>query len=182
MRRRSFGPTSTATWPPPRRTSPASTRRRRGTSSCGTPRRPDGHRTGLPGTAPGEAPVTVVVNRRADFTLDSFRRAAFGREAVEIGPAARDAMAAARRGFLALLDSDRTAFIYGITSRPGVEVATAVPPEQQREHAAALRAPRRPGRPGRGAAAAVPHGLGRGPRVRGGGGPGAGERQPLFHR
>jgi histidine ammonia-lyase len=84
--------------------------------------------------------VTVVVNRRADFTLDSFRRAAFGREDVEIGPVARDAMAAARRGFLALLDSDRTAFIYGITTRPGVEVATAVPPEQQREHARLFRA------------------------------------------
>ena len=84
--------------------------------------------------------MTVVVNRRADFTLDSFRRAAFGREGVEIGPAARDAMTAARRGFLALLDSDRTAFIYGITTRPGVEVATAVPPEQQREHARLFRA------------------------------------------
>ena len=84
--------------------------------------------------------MTVVVNRRADFTLDSFRRVAFGREDVEIGPAARDAMAAARRGFLALLDSDRTAFIYGITTRPGVEVATAVPPEQQREHARLFRA------------------------------------------
>jgi histidine ammonia-lyase len=84
--------------------------------------------------------VTVVVNRRADFTLDSFRRVAFGREDVDIGPAARDAMAAARRGFVALLDSDRTAFIYGITSRPGVEVATAVPPEQQREHARLFRA------------------------------------------
>jgi len=84
--------------------------------------------------------VTVVVNRRADFTLDSFRRAAFGREDVEIGPAAREAMAAARRAFLALLDSDRTAFIYGITSRPGVEVATAVPPEQQREYARLFRA------------------------------------------
>jgi histidine ammonia-lyase len=59
---------------------------------------------------------------------------------VEIGPLARDAMAAARRGFLALLDSDRTAFIYGITTRPGVEVATAVPPEQQREHARLFRA------------------------------------------
>ena len=84
--------------------------------------------------------MTVVVNRRADFTLDSFRRVAFGREGVEIGPLARDAMAAARRGFLALLDSDRTAFIYGITTRPGVEVATAVPPEQQREHARLFRA------------------------------------------
>src|SRR2546429_4977370 len=140
MRHRSSGPTSTTTWPPPRRTSPASTRRRRGSSSCGTPRRPDGYRTGLPGPAPGEAPVTVVVNRRADFTLDSFRRVAFGREDAQIGPVARDAMAAARRGFLALLDSDRTAFIYGITTRPGVEVATAVPPEQQREYARLFRA------------------------------------------
>ena len=84
--------------------------------------------------------MTVVVNRRADFTLDSFRRVAFGREGVEIGPLARDSMAAARRGFLALLDSDRTAFIYGVTTRPGVEVATAVPPEQQREHARLFRA------------------------------------------
>jgi len=84
--------------------------------------------------------VTVVVNRRADFTLDSFRRVAFGREDVGIGPAARAAMAAARRAFLSLLDSDRTAFIYGITSRPGVEVATVVPPEQQREHARLFRA------------------------------------------
>jgi histidine ammonia-lyase len=84
--------------------------------------------------------MTVVLDRRADFTLDSFRRVAFGREGVEIGPAAHDAMAAARRGFLALLDSDRTAFIYGITTRPGVEVATAVPPEQQREHARLFRA------------------------------------------
>jgi histidine ammonia-lyase len=84
--------------------------------------------------------MTVVVNRRADFTLDSFRRVAFGREDVEIGPLARDAMAAARRGFLALLDSDRTAFIYGVTTRPGAEVATAVPPERQREHARLFRA------------------------------------------
>jgi len=84
--------------------------------------------------------VTVVVNRRADFTLDSFRRVAFGREGVQVGPLAHDSIAAARRGFLALLDSDRTAFIYGITTRPGVEVATAVPPEQQREHARLFRA------------------------------------------
>ncbi len=84
--------------------------------------------------------MIVVVNRRADFTLDSFRRVAFGREDVEIGPVARDAMDAARRGFLALLDSDRTAFIYGTTTRPGIEVATAVPPEQQREYARLFRA------------------------------------------
>ena len=41
--------------------------------------------------------MTVVVNRRADFTLDNFRRVAFAGEDVEIGPVARDAMDAARR-------------------------------------------------------------------------------------
>jgi histidine ammonia-lyase len=84
--------------------------------------------------------MTVVVNRRADFTLDNFRRVAFAREDAEIGPVAHDAMVAARRGFLALLDSDRTAFIYGTTTRPGIEVATAVPPDQQREYARSFRA------------------------------------------
>jgi histidine ammonia-lyase len=84
--------------------------------------------------------MTVVVNQRSDFTLDNFWRVAFGREGAEIGPAARAAMAAARRGFLALLDSDRTAFIYGTTTRPGIEVSTPVPPERQREYARSFRA------------------------------------------
>ena len=84
--------------------------------------------------------MTVVVNRRSDFSLENFRRVAFEREGVEIGPAARGAMAAARRGFLALLDSDRSAFIYGTTTRPGIEVSTPVPPEQQREYARSFRA------------------------------------------
>src|SRR5262245_45938249 len=79
--------------------------------------------------------MTVVVDRRADFTLDSFRRVAFAGEGVEIGPAARAAMTAARRGFVALLESDRTAFIYGVTRRPGIEVSVHVPPELQRAFA-----------------------------------------------
>jgi histidine ammonia-lyase len=84
--------------------------------------------------------MTVIVNRRSDLSLDNFQRVAFGREGVEIGPAARTAMAAARRGFLALLDSDRSAFIYGTTTRPGIEVSTPVPPERQREYARSFRA------------------------------------------
>ncbi len=84
--------------------------------------------------------MTVVLNRRSDFTLGNFRRVAFGWEDAEIGPVAREAMATARRGFAALLDSDRTAFIYGVTTRPGIEVFTAVPPERQREYARSFRA------------------------------------------
>jgi len=53
--------------------------------------------------------MTVLVNRRSDFSLDNFRRVAFGGEGVEIGPVARSTMAAARQGFVALLDSDRSA-------------------------------------------------------------------------
>jgi histidine ammonia-lyase len=83
--------------------------------------------------------MTVVVNRRDDFTLGNFRRVAFGGEDVGIGQAARKAMAAARRGFVTLLDSDRTAFIYGVTRRPGIEVSTSVPPERQREFARSFR-------------------------------------------
>jgi histidine ammonia-lyase len=79
--------------------------------------------------------MAVVVNRRGDFSLDHFRRVAFEGEGVEIGPVARAAMAAARAAFVALLDSDRSAFIYGTTTRPGIEVTSAIPAEQQREYA-----------------------------------------------
>src|SRR5215475_12273615 len=79
--------------------------------------------------------MTVVANRRADLTLDNFRRVAFAGESVEIGPVAREAMTAARRSFVALLESDRTAFIYGVTRRPGIEVSVHVPPELQRAFA-----------------------------------------------
>src|SRR5262250_2434971 len=79
--------------------------------------------------------MTVIVNRRSDFSLDYFQRVAFGQEGVEIGPAARAAMAAARRGFLALLEADRSAFIYGVTTRAGLEASTPVPPDRQREYA-----------------------------------------------
>ncbi|MGN6679573.1 MAG: aromatic amino acid lyase [Streptosporangiaceae bacterium] len=79
--------------------------------------------------------MTVVANGRADFTLENFRKVAFAGEGVEIGPVARAAMAAARRGFVSLLESDRTAFIYGVTRRPGIEVSVHVPPELQRAFA-----------------------------------------------
>jgi histidine ammonia-lyase len=79
--------------------------------------------------------MTVVVDRRADLTLDNFRRVAFAGEGAEIGPAAHAAMSAARSAFVALLESDRTAFIYGVTRRPGIEVSVKVPPELQRAFA-----------------------------------------------
>jgi histidine ammonia-lyase len=75
--------------------------------------------------------MTVVVERRADLTLENFRRVAVDGEGVAIGDKAREAMLRAREAFVALLEEDRTAFMYGVTSRPGVEVKVQVPPADQ---------------------------------------------------
>jgi histidine ammonia-lyase len=83
--------------------------------------------------------MTVVVDTRADFTLENFRRVAWDGEGVEIGPRALERMESTRSSFLALLESDRTAFIYGTTTRPGIEVGKAVAPDDQRGYARTLR-------------------------------------------
>jgi len=75
--------------------------------------------------------MTVVIERRADLTLENFRRVAVDGEGVVIGDVARQAMLDARAAFVALLETDRTAFMYGVTSRPGVEVKMQVAPTDQ---------------------------------------------------
>jgi histidine ammonia-lyase len=79
--------------------------------------------------------MTVLVDSRRDFTLENFRRVALGGEGVRIGAEAQRAMAAARESFMALLDSDRTAFIYGTTTRAGIEVGRSLAPSEQRDYA-----------------------------------------------
>jgi histidine ammonia-lyase len=83
--------------------------------------------------------MTVVLNDRADFTLDAFRRVTVTGEDVVIGPAAVRAMAEARAGFERLLRADPHGFIYGVTTRPGVEVGTVIPPEEQLGYARRFR-------------------------------------------
>jgi histidine ammonia-lyase len=83
--------------------------------------------------------MTVIVDTREDFTLENYRRVALGGESVRIGPRARERMESARASFVALLDSDRTAFIYGTTSRPGIEVGRALAPDEQRGFVGTLR-------------------------------------------
>ena len=82
--------------------------------------------------------MTVVVTAREDFTLEAFRRVTAG-EGVAIGPVALRGMAEARAGFERLLRSDPGRFIYGVTTRPGVEVSMAIPPEEQRDFARRFR-------------------------------------------
>ncbi len=76
--------------------------------------------------------MTVVVNSRDDLTLENYRRVAMGGEPVTIGPEARRTMAAGRADFLRLLESDRTQYIYGVTSSFGPRAKLTIPPDQQR--------------------------------------------------
>ena len=71
--------------------------------------------------------MTVVVGAAEDFTLEAFRRVTADDEGVVIGPAAVRVMGEARAGFERLLRADPGGFIYGVTTRPGVEVGTAIP-------------------------------------------------------
>ncbi|HEY1347089.1 MAG TPA: aromatic amino acid lyase [Streptosporangiaceae bacterium] len=79
-----------------------------------------------------------MVNSRDDFTLENYRRVAMGGESVEIGPEARTAMVEGRANFLRLLESDRTQFIYGVTSSFGPRAKLTIPPDEQRAHARAF--------------------------------------------
>jgi len=82
--------------------------------------------------------MTVVVNNRDDFTLENYRRVSLGGELVAIGAEARRVMAAGRANFTRLLESDRTQFIYGVTSSFGPRARDTIPPEEQRAHARAF--------------------------------------------
>ena len=82
--------------------------------------------------------MTVAVNSRDDFTLENYRRVAMGGESVTIGPEARRTMAEGRANFLRLLESDRTQFIYGVTSSFGPRAKLTIPPDQQRAHGRAF--------------------------------------------
>jgi histidine ammonia-lyase len=75
--------------------------------------------------------MTVVVNVRSDFTLDNFCRVAWCGEAVTIGPHARACMTEARTNFLALLESDPGAFVYGVTHRGGEHVRSRITPQER---------------------------------------------------
>jgi histidine ammonia-lyase len=76
--------------------------------------------------------VTVVLDSRDDFTLEAFRRVCWDGESVEVGERGQAAMAAARASFMALLERDRNAFVYGVTSGGGEGARVPVPPEEQR--------------------------------------------------
>jgi histidine ammonia-lyase len=63
--------------------------------------------------------LTVILNRRQDFTLTAFYRAAWQRESVGIGAEALQRIAASRASFLELIDKDPSVVIYGVTTAMG---------------------------------------------------------------
>ena len=79
--------------------------------------------------------MSVTLDSRRDFTLRNLERVALGGDAVRIGPKARRRMRETRAAFMALLESDRTRFIYGTTSGGGHHASKPVAPEEQRAHA-----------------------------------------------
>ena len=78
--------------------------------------------------------MAVVLEDRADITLECFRRVAWEGEAVRIAPAAEERMASARAAFMALLD-DPAITIYGVTSGYGDRASVRLDPDARREQA-----------------------------------------------
>ena len=80
--------------------------------------------------------MSITLQSRRDFTLRNLERVALGGASVRIGSRARRRMRETRASFMALLDEDRTRFIYGTTSGGGHHASKRIAPEEQRAHAA----------------------------------------------
>jgi len=78
--------------------------------------------------------MTITLNSRADFTLDTARRVAWGGEGVVLGEASQRAMAEARTRFLCLIEEPEV-IIYGVTSGYGQNAKVRLAPEERKAHA-----------------------------------------------
>ena len=81
--------------------------------------------------------MTVIVETRADLTLETARRVAWEGEGVELGARALAAMAQGRDRLEHILEHDPEVTIYGVTTGPGQLARTKLTPEQ-REHWAGM--------------------------------------------
>lgn len=77
----------------------------------------------------------VLLDNRADLTLDSFYRVAWQGEDVGFSETACARMAECRTAFLRLLDSDPDLVIYGVTSGYGQMAHLRFSPEERKTHA-----------------------------------------------
>jgi histidine ammonia-lyase len=76
--------------------------------------------------------MTVTLQSRADFTLDTARRVAWEGEAVVLGQTALDAMAAGRARLAAILAHDPEVTIYGVTTGAGQLAKRKLKPEERK--------------------------------------------------
>ncbi len=80
--------------------------------------------------------MTVLVETRADLTLESARRVAWEGEGVALGARALAAMAKGRDRLERVLDHDPEVTIYGVTTGPGKLARMKLTPEQRERWAA----------------------------------------------
>ena len=75
--------------------------------------------------------MTVLLETRADFTLETARRVAWDREGVELGARAHAAMRLGRQRLERILDRDPDVTIYGVTTGPGQLARKRLTPEER---------------------------------------------------
>ena len=80
--------------------------------------------------------MTVLVQTRADLTLDAARRVAWEGEGVALGATALAAMAQGRERLERILAHDPDVTIYGVTTGPGQLAGKTLTPEQRERWAA----------------------------------------------
>jgi histidine ammonia-lyase len=85
-----------------------------------------------------QATRTVTLERRTDINLESYRSVAREGAGIAIAESAAERMRSAREAFLALVESDPSAFIYGVTTSAGDGASTLIDPEQRRNLARML--------------------------------------------
>ena len=85
-----------------------------------------------------QATRAVTLERRTDIDLESYRRVAREGAGIVIGEGAAERMRSARESFLALVESDPAAFIYGVTTSAGDGASTLLDAEQRRNLARML--------------------------------------------
>ncbi len=79
--------------------------------------------------------MTVVLNRRADINLGSYRRVAWQGEGVRLSEAAMKTIADCRSSFLQLIDKDPSVVIYGVTTAMGELASHRLSPGERERHA-----------------------------------------------
>lgn len=80
--------------------------------------------------------MTVVLRDRFDITVDAAHRVAWQGEDVRLHPDALERIAAARRSFMELVESDPELTVYGVTTGMGERASVKLDPEERRAQAA----------------------------------------------